>query len=188
MNLQRDTLPGLGVRCVEVALPAPLFRTFTYSVPDGIATPIPVGSSVVVPFRNRREIGICLGETDAPVGVALKAIESVADEVPSLPGPLLETGRWIAEWFAAPLGVTLRGMLPAVLTGVQASIPSPKTRRVARLLQELPSLLQREKMFNRAKQQGVLYELLEAQGGMAPVESLLQQAGCSAGVITAMAK
>ena len=43
-------------RCVEVALPAPLFRTFTYSVPDGIAMPIPAGSRVVVPFRNRRAI------------------------------------------------------------------------------------------------------------------------------------
>jgi primosomal protein N' (replication factor Y) (superfamily II helicase) len=186
MTAPRDSL--LGLRCVEVALPAPLFRTFTYSVPDGIAMPIPVGSRVVVSFRNRREIGIVLGEATPPAGVSLKPIESVADEVPSLPGPLLETGRWIADWFAAPLGITLRGMLPALLTGVQASIPSPKTRRVARLLQELPSLLQREKTFNRAKQQGVLYELLEAQGGMAPVEALLKQAGCSAGVITAMAK
>jgi primosomal protein N' (replication factor Y) len=175
-------------RCVEVALPAPLFRTFTYSVPDGIAMPIPAGSRVVVPFRNRREIGICLGVVDAPPGVTLKPIESVADEIPSIPPALLATGRWIADWYAAPIGIALRGMLPGVLTGVQASIPSPKTRRVARLLLELPSLMQREAEFKRAKQQGVVYALLEAQGGMAAVDALLQQAGCSAGVITAMAK
>ncbi|MEO7520274.1 MAG: hypothetical protein ABIW79_00520, partial [Gemmatimonas sp.] len=181
-------MTALLVRCVEVALPAPLFRTFTYSVPDGIAMPIPAGSRVVVSFRNRREIGIVLGEVIPPIGVSLKPIDSVADEVPSLPGPLLDTGRWIADWFAAPLGLTLRGMLPAALTGAGVSMPAPKTQRVARLLQELPSLLQREKMFVRAKQQGVVYELLEAQGGMAPVQALLQQAACSAGVITAMAK
>ncbi len=183
-----QTATRAAVRCVEVALPAPLFRTFTYAVPDGIAMPIPVGSRVVVPFHNRREIGICLGEVAPPPGVSLKPIESVADETPSIPEPLLATARWIADWYAAPLGVTLRGMLPAVLSGVQASIPTPKTRRVARLLQDLPSLMQREKAFSRAKQQGVIYQLLEAQGGMAPVEALLQQAGCTAGVITAMAK
>ena len=178
----------MALRCVEVALAVPLFRTFTYAVPDGVAMPIPPGSRVVVPFRNRREIGICLGEIDAPVGVALKLIESVADGVPSIPEPLLATARWISDWYAAPIGVTLRGMLPAALTGVRASIPSPKTRRVARVLQELPSLLQREQAFRRAKQQRVVYELLEAQGGMAPVETLRKQAGCSTGVITAMAK
>jgi primosomal protein N' (replication factor Y) len=55
-------------------------------------------------------------------------------------------------------------------------------------VQELPSLLQREQTFARAKQQRVVYELLEAQGGWAVVETLRQQANCSAGVITAMAK
>ncbi len=176
------------MRCVEVALAVPLFRTFTYAVPDGIAMPIPAGCRVVVPFRNRREIGICLGETQPPAGVKLKLLESVADIEPSIPDALLATGRWIADWFAAPLGLVLRGMLPAVLSAVQASIPAPKTRRTARILQELPSLLMREEAFKRAKQQRVVYELLEAQGGMAPVEALLQQAGCSTGVITSMAK
>lgn len=150
--------------------------------------PIPAGTRVVVPFRNRREIGICLGEVAAPVGVALKFVESVADEIPSIPRPLMQTAQWISDWYAAPLGITLRGMLPAMLTGVKASIPSPKTRRTARIVQELPSLLQRETTFGRAKQQGVVYALLEAQGGSAAVEALLQQAGCTAGVITAMVK
>ena len=175
-------------RCVEVALAVPLFRTFTYLVPDGIATPIPVGSRVLVPFRARREVGICLGATTPPDGVALKAVLAVLDDVPSLPPALVATGRWIAEWYAAPIGLTLRAMLPSSLTAVRHGPSAPKKRRMVRLVAELPSLLQREMVFARAKQQRVVFELLEAQGGSAVLETVRQQAGCSAGVIAAMAK
>jgi primosomal protein N' (replication factor Y) (superfamily II helicase) len=175
-------------RCIAVALAAPLFRSFTYLVPDGVAWPVAPGSRVLVPFRNRAEIGICLGDAEAPEGVKLKAIERVVDDVPSLPAPLLTTAQWIADWYAAPIGLTLRSMLPVALTRPSTPVPAPRTTRVVRLVTELPSLLQREQRFARARQQRVVYELLEAQGGMAPVEALKQQAKCSAGVITAMVK
>ena len=176
------------MRCIEVALPVPLFRTFSYSVPADVAWPIAAGTRVLVPFRNRAEIGICLGEGAPPEGVTLKPIRAVVDGTPSLPEPLLQTARWIAEWYAAPLGLTLRSMLPTAL--LQSGAPSPKgrTQRVVRIAIELPSLLQREQTFARAKQQRAVYELLEAQGGVAPLEALRTQAGCSAGVFTAMAK
>jgi len=176
------------MRCIAVALPVPLFRTFTYRVPEGVAWPIAAGSRVLVPFRNRPELGICLGETEPPEGVALKPIRAVVDAVPSLPEPLLHTARWISDWYAAPLGLTLRSMLPTALTHASAPAPAGKLQRVVRLVQELPSLLQREQAFARAKQQRAVYELLEAQGGLAPLEALRTQAGCSAGVFTAMAK
>jgi len=79
-------------------------------------------------------------------------------------------------------------MLPTALTHASAPAPAGKLQRVVRLVQELPSLLQREQAFARAKQQRAVYELLEAQGGLAPLEALRTQAGCSAGVFTAMAK
>src|SRR5579859_2742066 len=48
-------------RFVQVALPLPLFQNFTYAVEDGLSNPVVVGSRVVVPLRNGREIGICVG-------------------------------------------------------------------------------------------------------------------------------
>jgi primosomal protein N' (replication factor Y) len=177
-----------ATRCVAVALAVPLFRTFTYSVPAGIAMPIPRGSRVIVPFRNRREIAICLGEAEAPNGVTLKAIESVVDDAPSLSEPLLQTGEWISSWYAAPIGLALRAMLPAALAVVAAPSAPARTRKVVRLNSELPSLLQRETAFARAPQQRALYELLEAQGGSAPADSLIQQANCSPGVLKSMVK
>ncbi|MBC8088387.1 MAG: primosomal protein N' [Phycisphaerae bacterium] len=177
-----------ATRCVSVALAAPLFRSFTYSVPDGIAMPIPRGARVVVSFRNRREVGVCLGEVEPPAGVALKPIDSVIDATTSFTEPLMQTAEWIANWYAAPLGMTLRAMLPSSLTVVDRKSTAVRTQRVARLVDELPSLLQREKLFARAPQQRAVYELLEAQGTSAPVDSLIKQAGCTAGVLKAMVK
>lgn len=179
---------AMATRCVSVALAAPLFRNFTYSVPEGIAMPIPRGARVAVTFRNRKEIGICLGVVNPPDGVKLKPIDAVVDSAPSFTEPLLETAEWIAKWYAAPLGLTLRAMLPSVLTSMTAQSTAIRTRKVARITQELASLLQREKLFARAPQQRAVYELLEAQGGSAPAESVLLQADCSSGVLTAMVK
>lgn len=183
---------GVGVtggdRCIDVALPVPLFRSFTYRVPAHLAWPVEPGTRVVVPFRNRSEVGICLGPSAPPPGVTIKAVLSVPDDVVSLPAPLLETGRWIADWYAAPIGLTLRAMLPVALA--QAATPQPKSRtqRVVRLVLELPSLMQREQLFARARQQRVVYDLLESQGGEVPFDALCAQAQCSPGVIAAMVK
>ncbi len=178
----------MATRCVEVAIAVPLFRTFTYEVPDGIATPIAPGSRVFVPFRNRRELGIVVGDAEPPTDVPLKALFGVADAVPSLPPALVATAQWIAKWYAAPIGITLRAMLPAALTGAQTQRALHKTQRIVRIEQELPSLLQREQTFARAKQQRVVYDLLDAQGGLASFDALRTQASCSAGVIAAMVK
>ena len=103
-----------------MALAAPLFRTFTYRGPDGIAVPIAPGTRVLVTFRNRPEIGICLGATEPPEGITLKPIQAVVDDVPSVPAALLQTAKWIADWYAAPLGLTLRSMLPTALSSAKA--------------------------------------------------------------------
>ncbi|MDQ6612852.1 MAG: DEAD/DEAH box helicase, partial [Gemmatimonadota bacterium] len=150
--------------------------------------PIPRGSRVLVSFRNRKEIGICLGEVEAPSGVTLKPIDSVVDDSPSLPEPLLQTAEWIANWYAAPIGMSLRAMLPTALTLVNAPVSAVRARKIVRVANELASLLQREKTFARAPQQRALYDLLEAQGGSAAAETLIAQAKCTPGVLAAMVK
>ena len=43
-----------GRRRIEVALALPLFRTFTYELPDDLPHPVVTGSRVLVPFRERK--------------------------------------------------------------------------------------------------------------------------------------
>ncbi len=174
---------------VDVALPLPLFQSFTYRVEGTPRNPLVAGSRVVVPLRNKRAMGICLGEAPAPAeGVRTKSIIDVPDPEPALGVALLELGKWISEYYVAPLGVVLRSMLPATLGGADQPTPHEKTRRVATVVKSLPSLIERDQTFARAKKQREVYELLEALGGRAPVEHLVEQLGVSPGVITALAE
>ena len=174
---------------VDIALPLPLFQTFTYRVDGEPRHPVVAGSRVVVPLRNKRAIGICLGEAPAPPeGVRAKAVADVPDAEPALGPAMLALGRWISEYYVVPLGMVLRSMLPATLTGAAVPVPPQKTKRIAQISRQLPTLIERDKTFARAKKQREVYELLEALGGRAPVEHLVDQLGVSPGVIAALAE
>ncbi len=95
----------------EVALPVPLDRTFTYAVSEG---QMPLrGARVIAPFRNEKLIGVVTGlSAKAPAEFEARYLEAVLDEEPLLSEPLLELGEWMAQYYLAPLGEVLRGMLP----------------------------------------------------------------------------
>jgi primosomal protein N' (replication factor Y) len=100
----------MSVFC-EVALPVPLDRTFTYSVPKGL--PPLRGARVVAPFRNEKLIGVITSLSEAePVDFKAREIEAVLDDEPLLSDHLLSLAEWISQYYLAPLGEVLRGMLP----------------------------------------------------------------------------
>ena len=95
----------------EVALPMPLDRTFTYAVRDGER--VQRGARVIAPFRNEKLIGVVTAVTDvAPADFEAKPIEAVLDDESLLSEHLLALAEWIAQYYLAPLGEVLRGMLP----------------------------------------------------------------------------
>ncbi|HEY0152437.1 MAG TPA: primosomal protein N' [Longimicrobium sp.] len=104
---------------VEVALPLPLPRTFTYRVPDEMRPAAQPGARVLVPFGSKEKIGwidrIVEGEPDGNVE-RIKPIAGVLDAVPSATPAILNLSRWIADYYLAPLGQVLRTALPAGLT------------------------------------------------------------------------
>ena len=171
-------------RLIDVALPVPLFQTFTYAVGNEIPTAVQPGARVVVPFRKGKEMGVCLGPAEAaPAKVVPKSVIGVPDAEPAFTPAQLAVCRWIADYYIAPLGVVLRGALPALLTGAAAPQPAEKTQRIVSLRRDLPSLLQRDRIFGRARQQRALFELVESLGGSAPVDLLLDRLDCSSSVL-----
>jgi primosomal protein N' (replication factor Y) len=94
----------------DVALPVPLDMVFTYRV-AAEATPV-VGGRVLVPFRQQRLTGVVVELHDRKPSVATKTIQSVLDIAPVLDAQLLRLGRWIADYYLAPLGEVFRTMLP----------------------------------------------------------------------------
>ena len=117
----------------DVALPVPLDMVFTYRVAaethlqasqqtltpqdgtpsgDSEATGPVVGGRVLVPFRQQRMTGIVVELHDRKPPVATKTVLSPLDASPVLDDPLLRLGRWIANYYLAPLGEVFRTMLP----------------------------------------------------------------------------
>jgi primosomal protein N' (replication factor Y) len=94
----------------DVALPVPLDTAFTYRVPDG-TQPV-VGGRVLVPFRQQRMSGVVTALHDRSPKVQAKNIFSVLDASPVLDEQLVQLGKWISDYYLAPLGEVFRTMLP----------------------------------------------------------------------------
>ncbi len=95
----------------EVALPVPLDRVFTYALREGQRPQR--GSRVIAPFRNEKLIGVVTAlDAKAPPEIEVKQLDAVLDEEPLLSEPLLELAEWMAQYYLAPLGESLRAMLP----------------------------------------------------------------------------
>jgi primosomal protein N' (replication factor Y) len=95
----------------EVALPVPLDRTFTYAVRED---QLPRrGARVIAPFRNEKLIGVVTAvNVTAPADFEVRYLEAVVDDEPLLGDDLLVLAEWMAQYYLAPLGEVLRGMLP----------------------------------------------------------------------------
>lgn len=95
----------------DIALPVPLDQTFTYEVNGTVPV---VGARVLVPFSGQRLMGIVMRvHSDAPEEeFEIKPIQQILDDAAVLPDELIELARWIAQYYVAPLGEVLRGMLP----------------------------------------------------------------------------
>ncbi|MBU8921989.1 MAG: primosomal protein N' [Bacteroidales bacterium] len=105
-------------RFVDVALPVPVDRTFTYNVPLELCESISAGARISVPFGKRKMVGYALSFPDeAPAGLGTKDIVAVIDQPPMLTGPILELAAWMAEYYVQPMGIVLKAVLPASIRG-----------------------------------------------------------------------
>ncbi|CAN5809333.1 primosomal protein N' [soil metagenome] len=142
-------------RFATVALPLPLASSYTYRIPETLADRVTPGARVVVPVRRRELIGIVVeGDAAAPQAAA-RDILAAPDDHPAVPSGLLATGRWIAEYYGAPLGLTLKCMLPGGLWGESQVI-------VTRAAGE----------WSAGGLAGDILEWLEGRGGEAPAPSI----------------
>src|SRR6266550_928944 len=97
----------------DVTLAVPLDLVFTYAIPPGME-PV-VGGRVLVPFRQQRMSGIVVDLHDRPPQVKTQQIKKVIEALdlsPVLDEQLLKLGKWIADYYLAPVGEVFRTMLP----------------------------------------------------------------------------
>jgi len=95
----------------DVAVPVPLDATFTYRIPENSPEPV-VGGRVIVPFREQRLSGIVTELHDREPAFTTRRLSQVLDSTPALTPELMQLGRWIAQYYIAPVGEVFRTMLP----------------------------------------------------------------------------
>ena len=152
----------------EVALPVPIERAFTYAIGQGQA-PLR-GARVIVPFRNEKLIGVVTAlNSTAPPDLEVRYVEAVLDEEPLLSEPLLTLAEWIAQYYLAPLGEVLRGMLPLMA-------------EVRRTVYYRITDLGRDTLAGWLEGQGSRSQLLKARpGAPLPVQSITNAAASPGG-------
>lgn len=98
---------------IEVAVPVPIPSALTYSVPEHWQVLAQVGSRVLVPVGRKTYTGIIVAKSSpAPVGVKIRSIQGVLDQVQALPEELVELALFVADYYLSPIGEVVRAMLP----------------------------------------------------------------------------
>lgn len=83
---------------------------FAYAVPDGLS--VGVGDIVRVPLGGRRLRGWVVGPTEPPSGSRIRSILGRSGDVAAFDTVLLETLRWAAQHYVAPLAAVLAKATP----------------------------------------------------------------------------
>ncbi len=99
---------------VNVILPIPLEKLFTYSITPSEATVIRVGMRVAVPFgKTKIYTGLVHQVHQTPPTIyEAKAIEYILDEKPIVTQTQIKHWEWISEYYMCSLGELFRSALP----------------------------------------------------------------------------
>jgi len=100
---------------VQVILPVPIHKEFTYRLPFELNELVTIGMRVVVPFgRSKLLTAIVSGISEiAPTEYQAKYVDCVLDESPIISPKQLQFWKWIAEYYMSSIGEVMNAALPA---------------------------------------------------------------------------
>ena len=100
---------------VDVILPLPLERNFTYAITKAESEFIKPGFRVTVPFgKNKIYTSIALKlHSTAPTAYEVKSIHSILDDVPIVNAFQFRLWDWISEYYMCSLGEVMSAAIPS---------------------------------------------------------------------------
>jgi len=100
---------------IDVILPIPIERTFTYHVTEAEYDFLQSGMRVAVPFgKSKIYTGLVFQKHQNPPEIyEAKDIHQILDEKPIVNAPQLQLWQWIASYYMCTLGDVLRAALPS---------------------------------------------------------------------------
>ncbi len=171
----------------EVAVPLHVFQTFTYRLSPEQSVQAEVGARLVVPLGRNLVTGYVVSLHDqlpAELGeVDVKDAHTLVDAEPVCNPEILQLARWVADYYACPLGEVIRAALPPGMTPKSRSgskFVKPKLRRFVRL----SSSGAEQKLTDTQRR---VLSTLETSGPMS-LQALLTTADVSASTITSLEK
>jgi primosomal protein N' (replication factor Y) len=114
-------LPGAAKMRATVAVALPTKEAFHYVLPARLAAHATIGLRVLIPFRNRKEIGYILETTPYVAGAGtkeikeIKEIEDILDEEPLFHAGVVPLFKWMADYYRYPIGRLIQSALPGSL-------------------------------------------------------------------------
>jgi primosomal protein N' (replication factor Y) len=110
-------MQGTPSTFIQVILPLPVPKAFTYFVPSEWQHSVQRGVRVIVPFgKQKLYAGIVLEtHTAAPTTYQAKHIEDVLDDAPIVLDNQLNFWQWIADYYLCNLGDVMSAALPSAL-------------------------------------------------------------------------
>ncbi len=111
---------------IDVVLPIPLERNFTYSITKAEAEFLKKGMRVAVPFGKSKVYTALVVKIheNAPEAYEAKEIHQILDEVPIVTELQLKLWTWISKYYMCTLGDVLRAALPSAFLLESESIIS----------------------------------------------------------------
>ena len=102
---------------IDVILPIPLEKLFTYSITEAEAQFINPGMRVAVPFGKQKVYTalVMYIHQDEPTSYEAKPIQQILDDAPIITTQQLKLWSWIASYYMCTLGDVLRAALPSAL-------------------------------------------------------------------------
>ena len=100
---------------VDVVLPIPLEKLFTYRLPEGVGGNLQQGMRVAVPFGKSKIYTALVHRVhqDPPIAYEAKEIHEVIDAVPLVNRLQMDHWQWIATYYMCTLGEVFRTAVPS---------------------------------------------------------------------------
>ncbi|WP_452227051.1 replication restart helicase PriA [Lacinutrix cladophorae] len=117
---------------IDVILPVPLQKLFTYSITEAEASFLQVGMRVAVPFGKTKMYTALVQSihNNKPLVYDAKEIHQILDETPIINPEQLTFWQWISKYYMCTLGDVMRAALPSAFMLESETIISKNVSKV----------------------------------------------------------
>ncbi len=148
---------------VDIALPVPIDRTFTYLVSPELQPSVLPGKRALVPFGKKHLTGVIVGLPAATEVRGLKPVTDILDTKPTFSPEMLSLTKWIGEYYFTPWGEVLRAATPQGLSQESKQIVRLVTQDIEALLQATKKSAPRQHAILQALADGAPLNLAQVQ-------------------------